>query len=155
MVEITLDFSGGLNIKLENTEGLVASATVKPMSSHIIAVIRAYDVNWSVPCKIKMSKRSPSLEDQEQFIKDDKNRLDQDIEVARQNWTKFPHIVSSHESYMKHIRTTGNNYIDINFPPIDRSIQDPSKGQAFDRVVHWRRPRDFMLPDPSKGLFEP
>lgn len=82
LVDITLDFSGGLNIKLENTQGLVAQATIKPMTSHIVAVIRAYDVNWSVPCKIKMSKKSPSLEDQEQFIKDDKNRLDQDIQQA-------------------------------------------------------------------------
>ena len=76
LVEISLDFTGAENIKLENTQGLVASATIKPMSSHIVAVIRAYDVNWSVPCKIKISKKSPSLEDQEHFIKEDKNRLD-------------------------------------------------------------------------------
>ena len=25
----------------------------------------------------------------------------------------------------------------------------------MDRLVHWRRPREFMLPDPAKGLFDP
>ena len=65
MVDITLDFTGGENIKIENQEGFVAKCSVKPMSSSVIAVIRAYDVTWSTPCKIKMSKRSPTIEDQE------------------------------------------------------------------------------------------
>ncbi len=65
MVDITLDFTGGENIKIENQEGFVARAIVKPMSSQNIAVIRAYDITWSTPCKIKMSKRSPTIEDQE------------------------------------------------------------------------------------------
>jgi len=63
LVDITLDFTGGENIKIENQEDLVAKATVKPMSSLVIAVIRAYDVTWSTPCKIKMAKRSPTIED--------------------------------------------------------------------------------------------
>ncbi len=62
-MDITLDFTGGENIKIENQEDLVAKATVKPMSSLVIAVIRAYDVTWSTPCKIKMAKRSPTIED--------------------------------------------------------------------------------------------
>lgn len=65
MVDVTLDFTGGENIKIENQDGLVASGCIKPMSSSIIAVVRAYDINWSTPCKIKMSKRSPTIEEQE------------------------------------------------------------------------------------------
>jgi hypothetical protein len=70
LVDITLDFTGGKNIKIENNEGLAATAQVKPMSSQTIAVVRAYDVTWTTPCKIKMAKRSPSIEEQELFIKD-------------------------------------------------------------------------------------
>ena len=47
------------------------------------------------------------------------------------------------------------NFIDIDFPPTDASVHDPKKGKAFDRIVHWRRPRDFMIPDVQKGLLEP
>ncbi len=68
LVDIALDFSGAENIKIENNDGLVASAVVKPMSSQVIAVIRAYDVTWSTPCKIRLSKRSPTIEEQEAFI---------------------------------------------------------------------------------------
>ncbi len=53
------------------------------------------------------------------------------------------------------MKTSGSSYIDIEFTPEDRSIFDPSKGQGFDRKVHWRRPRDFMVADPSKGLYDP
>jgi hypothetical protein len=35
------------------------------------------------------------------------------------------------------------------------SVFSPSKGLAFDRIVHWRRPKDFMEYDPSKGLLDP
>lgn len=60
LVNITLDFTGGENIKIENND-FVVNATIKPMSSQVVAVIRAYDVEWSTPCKIKMSKKSPSI----------------------------------------------------------------------------------------------
>jgi len=34
-------------------------------------------------------------------------------------------------------------------------VFNPCNGQAFDRVIHWRRPRDFMVADPKQGLLEP
>lgn len=63
--------------------------------------------------------------------------------------------VASHDQILQHIRKSGTNFIDVDFMPEEKSIQDPSKGQPFDRLVHWRRSREFMLPDPSKGLYEP
>ena len=63
--------------------------------------------------------------------------------------------MSTHEELKGKLKTTGSSYIDVDFRPVDRSIFDPKKGQGFDRIVHWRRPRDFMHPDPAKGLFDP
>lgn len=34
------------------------------------------------------------------------------------------------------------------------NFHSPSKGPAFDRLVHWRRAKDFMEIDPSKGLLD-
>mmetsp|Transcript_5095 Transcript_5095/g.3745 ORF Transcript_5095/g.3745 Transcript_5095/m.3745 type:complete len:143 (-) Transcript_5095:528-956(-) len=96
LIDITLDFTGGVNIKLENQEEFVAKGTVKPMSSAVIAVIRAYDVEWTTPCKIKMSKRSPSIQDQEQFIKADLDRMRDELEEAKKHWQHFPYRVCSH-----------------------------------------------------------
>jgi calpain-15 len=47
------------------------------------------------------------------------------------------------------------NFIDTDFAPNDNSIQHTSKGQAFDRVIQWRRPKEFMEVDPTRGLNEP
>lgn len=80
LVDITLDFNGSENIKIENQPELSASATIKPMSTQVIAVVRAYDVNWNTQVRIKLSKRSPSLDEQEKFIKDDRERLFKEIE---------------------------------------------------------------------------
>ena len=125
------------------------------MSSHIVAVIRAYDVTWTTPCKIKLSKKSPSQEEQAEFIKESLEELERDVAKAKEDWHNFPLRVCTDEMIRSKIRTTGTNFIDFDFPPCDKSIFDPSRGQAFDRLVHWRRPRDFMIADPKKGLFEP
>jgi hypothetical protein len=53
-VEITLDFSEGFNVKVENSSDLVATSVVPPMSTDTICVLRAYDETWANPCKIKM-----------------------------------------------------------------------------------------------------
>jgi hypothetical protein len=63
--------------------------------------------------------------------------------------------VSPQEEILAKLKTTGTNFIDVDFTPEDRSIFDPSKGQGFDRKVHWRRPRDFMVANPSQGLYDP
>lgn len=127
-MEITLDFTGSENVKIENQSDLVATGVVKPMTSQIIAVLRAYDLQWNTQCKIKLKKGSPSIEDQERFIKEDAERLRQDIEKAKVDWKNFPITISTHDQVLAHIRKTGTNFIDVSFPPVERSICDPTKG---------------------------
>jgi len=65
------------------------------MSTQVIAVVRAYDVNWNTQVRIKMTKLSPSLEEQERFIKDDRLRLEKEIKDAQLNWGSFPLRIAS------------------------------------------------------------
>lgn len=53
IVEVTLDFSDGFNIQLENSSDLKAIAVVKPMSSDTVAVVRAFDETWSTQAKVQ------------------------------------------------------------------------------------------------------
>lgn len=125
------------------------------MTTQVIAVVRAYDVNWNTQVRIKMTKLSPALDEQEKFIKDDRNRLEKEMREAEVNWGNFPLRIASQDLIKQHIKKTGTNFVDISYLPVDRSIFDPAKGQPFDRLVHWRRPRDFMQADATKGLLEP
>jgi hypothetical protein len=71
-VDISLDFSTeSENIALDGSqeEGaaevaspkrLKAQAVVKPMTSQIVAVVRAYDKEWSTACRVTLRKRTPS-----------------------------------------------------------------------------------------------
>jgi hypothetical protein len=74
-VEVTLDFSEGFNIALENSQDLKATALIKPMQSDTVAVVRAFDETWANPCKIRYTpyhynillysvvKKSPPMEE--------------------------------------------------------------------------------------------
>ena len=63
IVEITLDFTEGFNIQLENSSDLKATAEIQPMTTDTVAVVRAYDETWANPCRITLSKKSPPLDD--------------------------------------------------------------------------------------------
>lgn len=104
-----------------------------------------------------MKKRSPSIEEQKQFIKGSLLQLERDVVKNEGFWKDFPLAVATADQIVEKLKVMGSNanFIDIDFPPLDKSIQDPKLGPAFDRVVHWRRPKDFMEIDPSKGLLEP
>lgn len=46
------------------------------------------------------------------------------------------------------------NFVDIDFPPTDDSVFDPSMEPPFDTLIHWRRPENFMKVDYNQGLLE-
>ena len=52
VVEITLDFSEGFNIQVENAPELKTTTTIKPMGQDTVAIVRAFDESWANPCKI-------------------------------------------------------------------------------------------------------
>ena len=51
LVDVTLDFTGSENLRINNEEELVIKAVIEPMTSKIVALVRAYDLTWSNPCK--------------------------------------------------------------------------------------------------------
>lgn len=53
IVDVTLDFSQGFNIQVENSSDMRASASIKPMSADTVAVVRAFENAWANPCKIQ------------------------------------------------------------------------------------------------------
>ena len=40
------------------------------------------------------------------------------------DWKNFPLRVASHDLLLGHIKTTGTNFIDNSFPPVEKSIYD-------------------------------
>ena len=77
LVEVSLDFSTAENIKIESdsSDGLTVRSTVPPYKSQVVAILRAYDVEWCTDCKVKVSKSSPSIQEQMTLIRDDLERI--------------------------------------------------------------------------------
>ena len=55
-VEVTLDFSAGLNVRLDN-DLLHACELVGPNSTKVVATLLAYDTDWNTACHLKLVKR--------------------------------------------------------------------------------------------------
>ena len=81
-VDISLDFSAeseniALDGSLEETaevaspKRLKAQAVVKPMTSQIVAVVRAYDKEWSTACRVTLRKRTPTWDEQRQELEEE------------------------------------------------------------------------------------
>ncbi len=49
---MTLDFTEGFNIQVENSSELRTTATINPMSTDTVAVVRAHEDSWANPCKV-------------------------------------------------------------------------------------------------------
>ena len=124
-VTVTLDFTDGFNIKLENSPDLKVTSVIGPMSSDTVAVLRAYEESWANPCKAQVEKRSAGLEEQKTFIRQQVAAVER--EAGKQEngvWKDFPVQVATVEQIKDKIRTLGNNanFIDVEFPPMDKSI---------------------------------
>ena len=50
-MDVTLDFTGSENLRINNEEELIVKTVVEPMTSKIVALVRAYDLTWKNPCK--------------------------------------------------------------------------------------------------------
>ena len=71
-------------------------------------------------------KRSPPLEEQRSYIKNQLIALEREIQKHQLFWKDFPLKVATAESVKEKLLTQGinANFIDIDFPPNESSIQE-------------------------------
>ena len=136
-LEVSLDFTQALNVELEGSSSLIAKALVCPFKSEVVAVLRAYDEDWTTKFAIKVTKRSiPNLEEQRALLGENK---ESEIEIAKGRWRDFPLSCATHGMYLDRIKAIGTPFLDVQFPPNEAALG----GDLTDRIVHWRRPKHF------------
>ncbi len=77
------------------------------------------------------------------------------IEASREMFEFFPYDISLLDQIRKMLKEQKMNFVDIEFPPVERSIYPASEGKPIDQPIVWKRPCEFMVVDKSKGLLEP
>jgi len=68
LVDLTLDFGLAHNILVVNGVNNVVRETVEPYTSKLVAVVRAYEVEWKAECAIRVVKKAPKEEVQRGLI---------------------------------------------------------------------------------------
>ena len=85
-VEVTLDFTTAMNIGIDSSQeesSIIAKGIVGPMRSGVVALVRAYDVEWNTKCKITVIKRSPdSIDEQKELLKECLRRIERELDQA-------------------------------------------------------------------------
>ena len=65
----------------------------------------------------------------------------------------YPYDVSPLEEIRSEMKNNSLNvFIDIEFPPQEKSIYEPSAGKPYGDVIQWKRPKDFMTVNEALNL---
>ena len=125
----------------------VVTATVRPYESEIVAIVRAFDTEWSTRCAVKVVKQAPKEEIQLRLIGADRiEELMAHISRAIGQWKDTSQSIASLDEMLKKIREAGEQFVDPEFLPVTASIDgDQYEEVMADRVIDWRRPHEFSV----------
>ena len=79
------------------------------------------------------------------------------LEKSKKLFEFVPYDILPLDSIRDKLKEAKINFVDIEFPPVEASIYNPGemlKPFANENIV-WKRPKDFMIVDEKRGLFEP
>ena len=101
----------------------VVTATVRPYESQMVAIVRAFDTEWSTKCAVKVVKRAPKEETQRKLIGAERvEELKGHISRAIRQWKDTSQSVATLEEMLEKIRETGEQYVDTEFLPVTTSV---------------------------------
>jgi hypothetical protein len=125
----------------------VVTATVRPYESQIVAIVRAFDTEWSTKCAVKVVKRAPKEESQLKLIGAERiEELKGHISRAIGQWKDASQSVATIDEMLEKIRETGERFVDSEFLPVTTSVDgDQDEEVMADRVIDWRRPHEFSV----------
>ena len=125
----------------------VVTATVRPYESQMVAIVRAFDTEWSTKCAVKVVKRAPKEETQLKLIGADRvEELKGHISRAIGQWKDTSQSVATLDEILEKIRDTGEQFVDTEFLPVTTSVDgDQDEEGMADRVIDWRRPHEFSV----------
>jgi hypothetical protein len=125
----------------------VVTATVRPYESQIVAIVRAFDTEWSTKCAVKVVKLAPKEETQLKLIGADRvEELKGHISRAIGQWKDTYQSVATLDEILENIRDTGEQFVDTEFLPVTTSVDgDQDEEVMADRVIDWRRAHEFSV----------
>ena len=116
-LEFTANFAGSTGIKLDNNEGLLQITEIGPFSTKIVAILYLENF-FSLKSKFKYISSNCSIEIQEKFIKDDVNKLENEMKNTFQFLNENYKADMNVNQLRKVLKDNKIKFIDPEFPPI-------------------------------------
>eukprot|EP01022_Parablepharisma_sp_SALTPOND_P033003 TRINITY_DN88024_c0_g1_i1.p1 TRINITY_DN88024_c0_g1~~TRINITY_DN88024_c0_g1_i1.p1 ORF type:complete len:501 (+),score=41.00 TRINITY_DN88024_c0_g1_i1:1948-3450(+) len=142
VLEFTADFTDSENLMLENHNDLVATTTVQPFSSEVVAVLRLFK-NWKLKSKFRFTMHSPPIEDQRKYLSRYFSAIQGEIATTMEKVWKVPSDIIPTSELEIQLKKHSMRFIDPDFLPTDTSLYG-SQESPFDTLIQWRRPEEFL-----------
>lgn len=85
------------------------------------------------------------MQQQAEIIKEELAVIECEHDCAKADWNQFPHSLADKDMYKEKIKGNGVQFLDVNFPPNQVAITGKyNTDEVIDRLVHWKRPLDFL-----------
>jgi hypothetical protein len=125
----------------------VVTATVRPYESQMVAIVRAFDTEWSTKCSVRVVKRAPKEDAQVRLIGAERvEELTRQIARAIGVWKETSQSYASLDEMLEKVRETGEQFVDTEFLPVKSSVDGEQDEEVMaDRVIDWRRPHEFSV----------
>eukprot|EP00742_Colponemidia_sp_Colp-10_P006128 GILJ01006558.1.p1 GENE.GILJ01006558.1~~GILJ01006558.1.p1 ORF type:complete len:814 (-),score=130.82 GILJ01006558.1:164-2605(-) len=150
--EFHADFTGSENFVVEGSPDLTKQTNIEPYEKHVVAVINVKDAfdGWKLKSKWSYALSEPARDKQKALLAPTIAKMEQELVRARDVLGAFPVDVAELADLRTLLQKNKMKYIDVDFPPSDKSLYpDPSNPPA-ETVVHWRRPEEFFSVDPAR-----
>ena len=151
-VKFTLNFTGSENFRVEGSNDLVMTATVRPFNRHALGTITLVNKDKRASLKMSCEWTMEEAKDSEtaDFHKAHVEKMTKLIEEA--HTLNFPEALDDpqNKTVQEICATYGKSFIDYSFPPNDSSLYKalaPGEKAGKRIAVEWKRPKDFMQGD--------
>lgn len=151
-IKFTIDLSKCSNVRFEKDKDKdKTTKTVKVEHSKnkkLFSLIKTPP--YTMDPKFSKKETLIPLEEQRKIMEPINQELDSEISKIQEEVEKMPFEVMEVKDISKKLKSLGfDHFIDSHFPPKDISIYNPLTHQyPYKKVVHWRRPKDFMKSTP-------
>lgn len=96
--------------------------------------------------KFNLEEDPLDMEEQREKLQPEVDAMKEKMDEVRETIESIPYEVMAIEDIEAALKDEGvENFIDPDFPPVDKSVYDTSTEEyPYKQVIHWRRPCDFM-----------
>ena len=154
ILNLEVDFSQSKNIKIKNKNNKRIKESIMPFETKIIAEIYIQN-DFKINPKFKFNLIIPDKKIQLKYLQQYEEEKINLYQRIKQEIYQYPFEYMNLEEINEILYNLNLNFIDIDFNHEDESlIGNNFKKSELNYIIHWRRPREFIIKEYYENLCE-